>query len=195
VGGAYNVVEDEDLRMDVALAELERSEAPELETRSGALDELFDLQTEIVFSVIDRLGIELTAEERAAIETVPTRNLQAFLAYSRGLIAEDNGNFTQAARAFGQARRADPSFDQAAVAEQQVQQLGAAAGPVETALTAVRNIEPPPATLDLVTRRLRILTGTTGAGFVPDGDQRQPAAEGQVDLLPDPPPPPSRGNQ
>jgi len=196
VGGAYNVLEDEDLRMDVALAELERSEAPELETRSGALEELFDLQTEIVFSVIDRLGIELTAEERAAIESVPTRNLQAFLAYSRGLIEEDNGNFAQAARAFGQARRADPDFNQAAQREQQAQQLGTAAGPPETALTAVRSIEPPPATLDLVTRRLRTLTGTTGSGFVPEGDQRQPAAEGQVDLLRDPPaPPPGRGNQ
>lgn len=195
IGGAYNVL-DEDLRMDVALAELERDAAEsDLETRSGALANLFDLQKELVFRLIDRLGIELTAEEEAAIERVPTQNLQAFLAYSRGLLEEDAGNFEAAAQAFQRARELDPGFERAAERERQADGLSAAAGPVDNALGAAIGIEPLPTTINLVDRRLRTLTGTIGAGFVPGQDSRQPAAESRVDRLDDPPAPPPRSNQ
>lgn len=197
IGGAYNVLDEQNLRLDVALAELERDTvAPDLESRSGALAQLFELQTEIVFRVIERLGIELTAEERAAIQYVPTENLQAFLAYSRGLLEEDEGNFEAAANAFQRAREIDPGFERAVESEQRAEGLSAVAGPLDTALGAAVQLEPLPPTINLVDSRLRSLTGTIGAGFVPGQEQRQPAAEGGTFItLDDPPPPPPRGNQ
>ncbi len=197
IGGAYNVLDEQSLRLDVALAELERdTAAPDLDTRSGALADLFELQTEIVFRVIERLGIELTAEQRAAIQYVPTENLQAFLAYSRGLLEEDEGNFDAASDAFQQARELDPDFEQAVESEQRAESLTAAAGPLDTALGAAVQLEPLAPTINLVDSRLRSLTGTIGASFVPGQDQRQPAAEvGTFTELDDPPPPPPRGNQ
>lgn len=196
VGGAYNVLGDEDLRMDVALAELERGVGTsDMETRSGALTNLFELQKEMVFRIIDRLGIELTSEERAAIEYVPTENLQAFLAYSRGLLEEDAGNFEAAAQAFRRARELDPGFERAAEREQQAEGLSAAAGPVDNALNTAAALEPPPSTIDLIDIRLRTLTGTIGSSFVPGQDSRQPAAESRIDQLDDPPLPPPRNNE
>jgi tetratricopeptide (TPR) repeat protein len=197
IGGAYNVLDEQNLRLDVALAELERDTvAPDLESRSGALAQLFELQTEIVFRVVERLGIELTAEERAAIQYVPTENLQAFLAYSRGLLEEDEGNFEAAANAFQRAREIDPGFERAVESEQRAEGLSAVAGPLDTALGAAVQLEPLPPTINLVDSRLRSLTGTIGAGFVPGQEQRQPAAEGGTFItLDDPPPPPPRGNQ
>ena len=196
IGGAYNVLSGRDLRLDVALAELEdESATPDLETRSGALDDLFDLQNEVVFRVIERLGIELTAEEREAIEAVPTRNLQAFLAYSRGLLEEDNGNFGAATEAFQRARELDPGFSEAAQGEQRAEGLSAAAGPLDNMLGVAVQLEPLPLTINLVDNRLRLLTGTVQAGFVPGQERRQPAAEGGgFTELDAPPPPPPRGN-
>ena len=48
------------------------------------------------------------------MEQRPTQNVQAFLAYSRGLEAEDRGDYTGAREAFGEAAGLDPSFRAAA---------------------------------------------------------------------------------
>jgi hypothetical protein len=57
----------------------------------------------------------LTTAERHAIEERPTRSLQAFLAYSKGLRLEDEGKYQEASRSFGEAARLDPSFGAASV--------------------------------------------------------------------------------
>ena len=205
VGGAYNVLGDEELRMDVALAELERqATSPDFETRSGALDDLFQLEKELVFRVIDRLGIELTPEEREAIETVPTRNLQAFLAYSRGLLEQDRGNYAAAAEAFGRAHQLDPDFEEAAEREQANESLSVAAGPPDQALIGAIRLSPPlPAAsssnINLLDNRLQEISQTVGTEFIPTQDARQPAAESSIAVpsgfLPDPPDPPRGQNQ
>jgi hypothetical protein len=55
----------------------------------------------------------LTPAERVAISERPTRDLAAFLLYSRGLEAEDRGDFAAAAQAFQEAARRDPAFREA----------------------------------------------------------------------------------
>ena len=57
-----------------------------------------------------QLGVTLTVAERNAIEQRPTRSLAAFLAYSRGLTAEDDGRFDDASRFYRDAIRLDPGF-------------------------------------------------------------------------------------
>lgn len=81
-----------------------------------ALEQLFVLEKRIVFQIFDNLGISLTAAERKLIDDAkPTRNLRAFLAYSRGLQAEDKGDFFEAARLFNDARGMDPGFGAAGI--------------------------------------------------------------------------------
>lgn len=197
VGGSYNVLSGDELRLEAALASIEeRMQAPDFEARSGPLSNLFALQKELVFRVIDGLGVELTAEERAAIEEVPTENLQAFLAYSRGLEAEDGGNFGAATRAYQRAQSLDPGFERAVQRAEQAAGLTAAAGPTDTALLGALRIETPMPEVDLLDMRLRNMMGSLGYG-VPVPDDRQPAAERntatQAVPLDDPPDPPTTG--
>ncbi|MBX9928027.1 MAG: tetratricopeptide repeat protein [Gemmatimonadaceae bacterium] len=104
----------------------------------GALDQLFTLEKTLAFGVFDALGITLTAAERQLVEQRPTRNVQAFLAYSRGLLAEDKGRFDEAARYFENAQSLDPAFAGAAIKAQNansaVQGAAVTATKVETGL-------------------------------------------------------------
>ncbi len=189
VGGAFNVLDGETLRTDVALADLdEMAGGPNLETRSGALEELFQLEREIVFGVIDRLGVELSPRERKQIERVPTRNLQAFLAYSRGLEAEAQGNYEAAAQAFQRAHELDPDFSRASDRQEEAEGLSAAAS-MEQALLAAQRLKAPATRVDLIRNRQQILSETIGSG------ERQPAAESGRAVLKDPPTPPDEGGQ
>ena len=78
------------------------------------LEQLFQLEKRIAFGIFEQLGIQLTPQERQLVDQRPTRSVQAFLAYSRGLMAEDRGRFDEAARFFENARSIDPSFGAAA---------------------------------------------------------------------------------
>jgi tetratricopeptide (TPR) repeat protein len=79
----------------------------------GAMEQILDAQKQVVFQLLDRLGVVVTPAERQALEERPTRNLQAFLLYSKGLAAEDAGDFGGAAGFFNQASARDPSFREA----------------------------------------------------------------------------------
>jgi len=77
---------------------------------NNTIDQLFDMEKRLVFQLFSRLGVELTPAERQLVERRPTNNLQAFLAYSRGLQASDDGRFEDAMRFFDAARSLDPGF-------------------------------------------------------------------------------------
>ncbi len=79
----------------------------------GNIKQFFALEKDLVFGIIDSLGIELSRQERDAIEEVPTESFLALLAYCRGLEAEANGDPGQAAGYYGQAAAADAGFGQA----------------------------------------------------------------------------------
>jgi len=82
-------------------------------TASDVLDQIFAMEKNIALGVFDQLGVRLSAADRTALEQRPTRSLQAFLAYSNGLVASDDGRYDDAAKFFDQARNIDPGFAQA----------------------------------------------------------------------------------
>lgn len=189
VGGAYSVLGEEQLQVETALAEVEkRGASPQIDSHADALDQLFALEKEIVFGVAERLGIELSAQERKQIERVPTRNLQAFLAYSRGLEHEARGNFRAAAQSFRRAHEIDPGFSEAAAQERDMEALGAVAGGVDQALLAAAQVDFRPSPLNLVQNRHLMQARSLG---LPATVGRQPAAEfNSLEILREPPPPP-----
>ncbi len=77
---------------------------------SDVLDQIFAIEKSLALGLFDQLGVRLSAADRAAIEQRPTRSLQAFLAYSNGLVAEDEGRYGDAVRFYEQARTIDPGF-------------------------------------------------------------------------------------
>jgi TolB-like protein len=195
VGGSFDVT-DRDLRIDAALWELETEPSPDLQTRSDDLDELFDLKREVVLALVEQMGLQLTAEERAFLDRVPTRSIQAFLLYSRGLEEEDAGNFALAAQQFRQAVKADPSFEQAAAGADRAAAVDQAGGSIEQGLSAAADLEDFGG-IDLVGSRLRKLNDSVGASFLPgaEGNRDNPAGEAAAardifEPLPPPPAPP-----
>ncbi len=101
------------LRLDANLADAAASAAQPIGETAGELARFFRLEKNLVFKVLDELDIQLTEAEEKAILTIPTENLLAFLAYSRGLEARDRGDFAGAQKEFQEAVKIDPNFDNA----------------------------------------------------------------------------------
>jgi len=98
------------LRLDATVVRAVDVQVAAAGSSADRLQALFDIEKAVVFQLLDRLGITLTPAERVAISERPTRDLQAFLLYSKGLEAEDRGDFAGAAQAFQSAARIDPGF-------------------------------------------------------------------------------------
>jgi len=101
------------LRVDAAIVNTQTATVTSGAGNENTLDQLFSIEKVIVLQLFDSLGVRLTTAERNAIEQRPTKSLQAFLAYSRGLRLEDQGKYDDAARSYQDAVRLDPSFGQA----------------------------------------------------------------------------------
>lgn len=194
VTGSFNVFDNDNLRLDAALIELEQEGEPVVETQSDALAQLFALQKQLVFALLERMGITLSATEREAIGEIPTDNLDAFLLFARGLELEQEGLFPEAAEAFGAAAAQDPAFTRAARAEGRANGLSTATGDARTFQRSVLAPAAPP-TAAPVGRRLEQLGMGLGSEALPENpDERRPATEVSDDAirLPDPPLPPAQ---
>jgi tetratricopeptide (TPR) repeat protein len=110
VQGALLELPRSQLRVDAAVVNVPTTQIQGATQRTDALDQLFDLEKKIALDLFRELGVTLTVAERNAIEQRPTRSLVAFLAYSRGLLAEDEGRYDEANRYFREAVRLDPGF-------------------------------------------------------------------------------------
>ena len=104
----------------------------------NTLEQLFAIEKAIVLDLFNDLGVVLTTAERNAIEERPTRSLQAFLAYSKGLRLEDEGKYDEASRSFSDAARIDPAFGAASV--KSAETSAAAVGVSLTANTVEANL-------------------------------------------------------
>ncbi len=87
------------------------SQIPSL-TDQDALEEFYELQARLALQVHSALGIQLTAAEEELILDRPTRNLQALLAWGRGLEAEDRGDYAEAFEHYQTASDLDADFAQ-----------------------------------------------------------------------------------
>lgn len=195
IGGVYDVLAD-DLRLDASLYEDEAVAV--LDPQTDALRNFFRLEKQIVFALLTEMGIEPTPEERRRIEFIPTQNLQAFLAFSRGLEREDAGAFGEAAAAYRQAAELDPGFGQAQQRATEAEGMARAGGSVREALVAafeedLTGEEVGAQALNPVQMRLLMLGSSLGNGFLPGLDQRGAdiaCVAASCAGLPDPPDPP-----
>ena len=98
------------LRLDAAIVDATSASVVATGSANDQLAQLFALQKSVLFRLVDQLGITLTPAERRAISERPTADLQAFLSFSKGLEAEDRGDYQAAAGHFGAALARDPNF-------------------------------------------------------------------------------------
>lgn len=196
VSGTYNVLGNDRLQVFAAHVETNTSIVEALPDQEDELDNFFRVEKRLVFALLADLGIELTEAEQRAIDEVPTRNLQAFLAYSRGLVKEDQRDFRGAGELYQQASELDPGFDAASANSETAIGMSETFGPSSNALASARALEPlTPAGIDPLSERLDILGLSIEAPLISSDDVRKPAVEAILpSALQDPPPPP-RGNK
>jgi TolB-like protein len=128
----------ERLRVDAAIVNTQTSALAGGAANENTLAELFAIEKAIVLQLFDSLGVTLTTAERNTIEQRPTRSMQAFLAYSRGLRLEDQGKYDEASRSYQEALRIDPSFGGAM--QKSVETQAAAQGMQMSAATVESNL-------------------------------------------------------
>lgn len=139
VQGSLNQVGAFDLRADAAVVDVPTSQIRGTVNASDQLEAVFNLEKRIALDLFGQLGVTLSAAERNLIEQRPTRSMQAFLAYSRGLAAEDEGRYDDATRYFNEAVRIDPGFQSAQQKSQEVRQ--ATAGDAVTPAAVEANLK------------------------------------------------------
>lgn len=165
--GEAAALNDAQLRIDAGLTETTsgqpRGGSADV---TGPLTNLFGLEKELVYDLLHQAGIELTREERNAIGHPPTRSVDAFLAYSKGLDEEDRGRFAEARAAYSRAVALDPGFAKARA------RLGAVSGTKEGFSSLDARISQQmqtstPTGSEAVSDRLLAVGAINGGGLVP----------------------------
>ena len=110
VQGSILQLDESQLRVDAAVVDVSSTQVRGVAQDADQMEQLFALEKRIALDLFDQLGVTLTVAERNAIEQRPTRSLAAFLAFSRGLTAEDEGRYDEANRFYRDAARIDPDF-------------------------------------------------------------------------------------
>lgn len=198
VRGIYEVRDKEQLNIDMAFWDVMKQSFPAGTTHVDALKNLFQLEKSIVFSVIEEIGVELTAAEKEKIQQTPTKNWRAFMAYCQGLAREDAKDFAAAAKFYLKASRLDPDFIQAADKAELATDVGAVSGELEQVLSTALVLEEPanendltPKETTLTIERLDVLEQNIDANFEPGQDSRDATDAGfNLPLRLPPPPPP-----
>jgi len=109
--------------------------------QDGAVKDLLKMEKQVVVEIARQLGYELSAAELQMILENGTQNLAAFLAYSRGLLAEDRGDYRSAAAFYAEAVQADPNFDVARDAYEAATVTVETSLSVPTAITTLSSVE------------------------------------------------------
>ncbi|MGP8328746.1 MAG: CsgG/HfaB family protein, partial [Methanosarcinaceae archaeon] len=191
VHGSYDVFDGENLQLDVAFWDVGIQAFPKFSKQAEGLENLFKLEKKMVFDLIDEMGIEITALEREKIQRIPTKNMQAFMAYCMGLENEDTEQFDAAAKYYRLALNLDPKFKQAREKLHRTRVLA----PVPENKPAPENFEDKKS---LILDRLNNQGSSMGASLIPGQESRKTAEEVQnagVQVfgdLPLPPKPPGK---
>jgi len=114
VFGDFTTGEKNRMQMDVFYGDVINNRYSNPITLKDAVKNFFLLEKDLVFKVIGEMGVPVSPSEKEQIQSFPTQNLQAFIAYCNGLEMEDQGQFAQAVEFYNQAARLDPQFQRAA---------------------------------------------------------------------------------
>ncbi|RMI14523.1 MAG: tetratricopeptide repeat protein [Calditrichaeota bacterium] len=177
VMGNFLNLDEKTLRIDAHLIGTPTGEVKPAGEVSGTLNDLFRLEKQMVFALVDEMGIRLTREEREAIQEIPTENLLAFMAYAEGLDREDRGLYDEARSFYQRAATLDPDFGLAKQHLESVQRMEeSAAVDVHTLQRQMRRHRAPDRHHRRRTRLARARHHIHG-GFLPGRDSRKPLQE------------------
>jgi TolB-like protein len=108
--GSLNQRPGGDLAVTADIADVASGELRPGVTSATSLDDILQAEKELAFRLFNQLGVTLTPAERSAVEQLPTKNVAAFLAFSRGVRFDAEGRYPEARAEFRQAVQLDPGF-------------------------------------------------------------------------------------
>lgn len=97
----------------------------------GTLNHIMDMQKQLSQAILDSLGITLNSSQKKKLAAGFTDSLSAFLDYSRGIEALDDGDYSSARSYFEHAAQIDPGFTQAVAMQQQSNMMMEGSGSVQ----------------------------------------------------------------
>lgn len=127
-GSLQEVPANGQLKLDADVVNTQTAGVQATGTASDKLQQLFDIEKQVVMQLLQRLNITLSPAEQRALSERPTADLQAFLAFSRGLDAEDRGDYKAAEAAYNQAVARDQNFRAAKERRDEMIRVSSAAG-------------------------------------------------------------------
>lgn len=116
------------LQLEVGVLELPASRTIGRAEAEGAREDLLRMEKDLVFKIAGLLGIVPTPEEEMALRRPITTSGRAFLDFSACLDLSDRKEFREAAKWCESALKADPNFDLARSAVNELRSLGSAGG-------------------------------------------------------------------
>jgi TolB-like protein/DNA-binding SARP family transcriptional activator/Tfp pilus assembly protein PilF len=98
------------IRVTVQLIDPVRNDHVWAENYDRERGDLLDVQTDVALRIAENLRADLSLEERARIERVPTKNREAYDYYLRGVTFESYYEFKKAQQMYERAVEIDPEF-------------------------------------------------------------------------------------
>lgn len=196
VSGDYDVTDQGNFKINLGSWDTQSTERKSWVNKSGKLDDFFVLQKEVVFAFLEMNGIDLTIQEKESIASIPTQNLESFLAYSKGLLLEDAGKFNEASLEYQRAAQLDPRFQIASDKLKSSQMISKIGGSTDEIITVLRAEDPvlKNEQINILENRIQSTSSNITSSFTQGIDSRSPAEESNVTIittpLPPPPPPP-----
>jgi len=93
-------------------------------TVTGALDQLFKLEKQLLFNIVDQLHITLSPAKKVELQKPLSASTTALLALFLGIDHSDKGQYSQAAKMYEQALVEDPNLQMAKSALQELKGMG-----------------------------------------------------------------------
>jgi TolB-like protein len=189
VTGSIVGIGGDNFRLDGALINTFDSTTRFAEPAEGDVRKLFEVEKKLVFSLINELGVKLTAEERDAIREVPTESYLAFLSYCRGLDYQRRGMSQPAEQEFNNALNFDANFGAADRALQKAAAGDMAAGygqsvqTVEALALSSQQLETVVGGLDETLSNVVLNTGVIPAEWGRNPARSQPRLTGSGSVL------------
>jgi TolB-like protein len=133
VVGSLGWTPKQQLGLNVHIADVRTGSFRTAVAAQTSIDDILRAEKQLALDLFEKLGVPLTPKEQEAVERMPTRNVDAFLAYSRGVRLEAEGRYTAAAGEYQQAAGLDPDFKAAQAHLEAVQSAAVTQPPAQVA--------------------------------------------------------------
>jgi TolB-like protein len=143
VNGTIQEGSIEELELGSSILDVPFEIVSDLPPAAGRLDELFRMEKEVLFAIIEELNIYLSAEKKRQLEEPLSLSTAALLALFQGIHLSDQGSYAEAAEMYNRAIAEDPGLDVARDALQELNDLGLQSSKDVSRVEAKSEVPPP----------------------------------------------------